>query len=79
MGKNYSYSFAVGSWENRQTLPYTPAGDPDAEGRKVDNYGRIICAGLDPSEPPLRTVEDNGTLIYMKYAAAAAIIKITVE
>ena len=78
MAKKYNYSFAIGKWELRDQLDNYPAGEADHNGIKVDGYGRIICAGMDPVPPPLQIVEDRGDVIYMKYANAAAIIIITV-
>ena len=78
MAKTYHYSFARTSWEERKSATYTPAGERDSEGRTVDAYGRLEHSTFynHPAAPPVKAVEEDGPVIFIQYAGAAAVIKI---
>lgn len=78
MAKNYLYSFARTTWEERKSATYTPAGERDSEGRTVDAYGRLEHSAFynHPAAPATRRVEEDGPVIFIQYAGAAAVIKI---
>lgn len=73
----YSYSFSCTDWENRKGAEYTPAGERTAEGVTVDAYGRSsMAANYEAPPPPVKFVEEDGPVVYIQYAGAAAVIRI---
>lgn len=80
MAKNYTYEWAIGSWDNRANLDYIPI-DQEINGFDCDTVelknNHIFVPFSDRT--PYKVEDTEKGVIYMTYSSneAAAIIKIT--